>query len=163
MALFRDDRRIRPAKNGDGFEIRMPEEERELLASLPGQLVELLDATAGSPEALEDPAVARLFPDAYSAADGDLAEEYRRLMTDDLRERHRAALETLAAGSRADRIDEGELYAWMTALTHLRLVLGTRMGITEDSNPPIDDPAFGVYSYLSWLQEQAVEALSTRL
>ena len=155
---MREKRRIKPVKNG--FEINLPIEERELLESLPGQLVELLDASAGD---TDDPAIARLFPDAYSAADSDLAAEYRRLMTDDLRERHRAALETLAAGSHAQRIDEAELYAWMTALTQLRLVLGTRLGITEDTFPPEDDPAYGVYSYLSWLQEQAVEALSSRL
>jgi hypothetical protein len=148
-------------RKGDGFVIKLPEEERELLASLPGQLVELLDATAGDAEALSDPAIARLFPDAYSAADGDLAEEYRRLMTDDLRERHRASLETLAAGAHAERVDEGELYAWMTALTQLRLVLGTRLGITEDTIPSDDEPAYAVYSYLSYLQEIIVEALSS--
>ena len=148
-------------RKGDGFVVKLPEEERELLASLPGQLVELLDATAGDPEAMQDPALARLFPDAYSAADADLADEYRRLMTDDLRDRHRASLETLAAGARAERVDEGELYAWMTALTQLRLVLGTRLGITEDMIPPDDDPAYGVYSYLSYLQELVVEALSS--
>ncbi len=153
-------KRIKRKRDG-GYAIRLPEEERELLASLPGQLVEMLDATAGDAEALSDPAVARLFPDAYSAADADLADEYRRLMTDDLRERHRSALETLAAGAHAERVDEGELYAWMTALTQLRLVLGTRLGITEDTVPSADDPAYGVYSYLSWLQEQVVEALSS--
>ena len=153
-------KRIKAKK--DGYAIRLPEEERELLASLPGQLVELLDATAGDADALSDPAIARLFPDAYSAADGDLAEEYRRLMTDDLRERHRASLETLARGARAEHVDEGELYAWMTALTQLRLVLGTRLGITEDTAPQEDEPAFAVYSYLSYLQELIIEALSSK-
>jgi hypothetical protein len=148
-------------RKGDGFVIKLPEEERELLASLPGQLVELLDASAGDADAMSDPALARLFPDAYSAADGDLADEYRRLMTDDLRDRHRASLETLAAGAHAERVGEGELYAWMTALTQLRLVLGTRLGITEDAIPPDDEPAYAVYSYLSYLQELVVEALSS--
>jgi hypothetical protein len=82
-------------------------------------------------------------------------------MTDDLRERHRAALETLAAGARAERVDAGEVYAWMTALTQLRLVLGTRLGVTEDTIPPEDDPAYAVYSYLSWLQEEGIDALSS--
>jgi len=168
MALFGDDRRIRPSKRG-GFDIRLPDAERELLASLPGELVELLDASAGDPEAIaNDPALARLFPDAYSAADSDLAAEYRRLMTEDLRERHRASLEVMAAGANADRIDADELYAWMTALGQLRLVIGTRLGVTEEmpNGFPDDDPAataFALYSYLSWLQEQAVEALSATL
>ncbi len=58
----------------------------------------MLDQTAGDPNALEDdPALARLFPDAYTAIDADFGAEYRRLMTDDLRERHRTSLETMAA------------------------------------------------------------------
>jgi len=148
-------------RKGDGFAIKLPEEERELLASLPGQLVELLDATAGDAEALSDPAIARLFPDAYSAADGDLAEEYRRLMTDDLRGRHRASLETLPAGARAERVDEGELYAWMTALNQLRLVIGTRIGITEDEFHDRELPAYAVYDYLTFLQDQVIDALAS--
>jgi hypothetical protein len=168
--LFRDDRRIRPAKNGDGFEIRLPDAERDVLASLPGELVELLDQTAGDPDALrDDPALARLFPDAYTAADTDLADEYRRLMTDDLRERFRVALETLASCARAERVDTEQLHGWMTALTQLRLVLGTRLGVTEDlhiEDVADDDaaaPAFHLYAYLSWMQEQVVEALSSTL
>ena len=56
----------------------------------------------------------------------------------------------------------------MTALGQLRLVIGTRIGVTEDMRPDeFDDPirgaAFALYGYLSWLQEQAVEALSSTL
>jgi hypothetical protein len=168
--LFRDDRRIRRAKHGDGFDIRLPDAERDVLASLPGELVELLDATAGDAQAIaDDPALARLFPDAYTAADSDHAEEYRRLMSDDLRERFRTALETMASCARADHVDIEQLHAWMTSLTQLRLVLGTRLGVTEDlSFEDIADddpaaPAFHLYGYLSWLQEQVVEALSSTL
>jgi len=168
MALFGDDRRIRPAKSGNGFDIRLPDMERELLASLPGELVELLDSSAGDPDAMtEDPALARLFPDAYTAVDTGFNDEYRRLMTEDLRDRHRVALETLAAGAQTNHIDTEELHAWMTALASLRLVIGTRLGVTEDMDE-IDEnhpnvQGFALYSYLSWLQEQAVEALSSTL
>lgn len=170
MALFRDDRRIRRAKSGAGFDIRLPDAERELLASLPTELVQLLDESAGDPDALKrDPALARLFPDAYTAVDTGFNDEYRRLMTDDLRDRHRISLETLAAGARSTRIDTEELHAWMTALNQLRLVLGTQLDVTEDLNPndiESDHPnahAYALYSYLSWLQEQAVAALATTL
>ncbi|MEY2398758.1 MAG: hypothetical protein QOJ00_1932, partial [Actinomycetota bacterium] len=159
MGLFRDDRRIRPAKNGEGFDVRMPDEERELLASLPTELVELLDTAAGDLGAIhDDPALARLFPDAYTAVDTGFNEEYRRLMTEDLRDRHRIALETLAAGATANHITVEELHAWMTALNQLRLVIGTRLDVTEDLDPrtiSADHPnaaAFALYSYLSWLQ-----------
>ena len=142
---------------GEGFDLRLPIAERELLASLPGQLVELLDENDQ-----DDPALARLFPDAYSAADADLAEEYRRLMSDDLRDRHRAALKTLASGAHAEHVSAEDLYAWMTALTQLRLVIGTRIGVTEEWDPDEDDPTAAVYGYLSWLQEQVIDALSSR-
>ncbi len=161
-------RSIKPAKKGGGFDIRLSQPERDVLASLPGELVELLDQTAGDAAATrDDPALARLFPDAYSAADTDLADEFRRLMTDDLRDRFRGALETMAAGARAERISHDELYAWMTALTQLRLVLGTRLDITEETHAAgfgDDDPrapAYNLYGYLSWLQEQVVEALTS--
>jgi hypothetical protein len=45
-------------------------------------------------------------------------------------------------------------------------VLGTRLDVQEDtfaSEPNLNDPrghALAVYGYLSWLQEQLVEALS---
>ncbi len=170
MGLFRDDRRVRPAKHRDGFEIRLPDDERELLASLPGQLVELLDQAARDETLMrEDPALARLYPDAYGDEHAEHAEEFRRLMTEDLRERHRAALELLAATASREVIDADELHAWMSAINQLRLVLGTRLGVTEDENPAEiteDDPRFAGYSlygYLSYLQEQVVEALTSTL
>jgi hypothetical protein len=170
MGLFRDDRRIRRSKSGDGFDVRLPSAERELLASLPGELVELLDQSAGDPSARrDDPALARLFPDAYTAIDQHLTDEFRRLMEDDLRDRHRAALETLAAGAQSERVTAADLHAWMTALAQLRLVIGTRLGVEEDTDPRSisdDDPraaAFALYGYLSWLQEEVVDALSSTL
>ena len=51
----------------------------------------------------------------------------------------------------------------MTALTQLRLVIGTRLGITEDDEPDRDEPGYNLYGYLTWLQDLVVEALSTQL
>lgn len=170
MALFRDNRRVRPAKGRDGFEIRLENNERELLAALPGQLVELLDAAAGDDALLrEDPALARLYPDAYGDADREHAEEFRRLMNEDLMERHRGALEMLAATATREHVNAEELAGWMSAINQLRLVLGTRLGVTEDLDPDDlddDDPrrdGLALYGYLSFLQEQVVEAMSTTL
>ena len=171
MSPLRDQRRIRPAKRGGGFEVRLEPPERELLASLPGQLVELLDATAGDDAAVAaDPALARLFPRAYrDEREAEASGEYHRLMGEDLRERHRSALETLAAGATADRVEADDLHRWAAALTQLRLVLGTRIGVTEDVDwDDIDDShpaagAFALYGWLSWLQEQVVESLTTTL
>jgi hypothetical protein len=121
----------------------------------------------------DDPALARLFPDAYPD-DPDATAEFRRYTQADLtaerRRRARVALETL------DRIKGGgrlslipvEAAAWLGALNDLRLVLGTRLEITTDDQEPGQD--FGpsdprtayipVYYYLGYLQETLVEALS---
>ena len=79
----------------------------------------------------------------------------------------RAALRTLAGTLDRDRLDEAELAAWLTALNDLRLVLGTRLDVGEELGrvDPGDPraPALSLYAYLSWLQEQAVEAAAAAL
>ena len=115
------------------------------------------------PTRSSDPALARLFPDAYSAADADLADEYRRLMTDDLRDRHRAALETLAVGRARRARRRGRAVRVDDRARQLRLVLGTRIGVTEEWEPEDDDAAGQLYGYLTWLQGEVVEALASTL
>lgn len=69
----------------------------------------------------------------------------------------------------ADRLDEEQLVAWLGSLNDLRLVLGTRLEVTEEDyerDVPDEDPrrpAFAVYHYLSWLEEELVEALGSGL
>ena len=54
-------------------------------------------------------------------------------------------------------------------MNDLRLVLGTRLDVRDDELlervDPADPraPALGLYAYLSWLQEQLVEALEADL
>ncbi|MCL6568207.1 MAG: DUF2017 domain-containing protein [Meiothermus silvanus] len=62
-----------------------------------------------------------------------------------------------------------ELEAWLRVLNDLRLVLGTRLDVDEttlalglDPRDP-KAPDLALYGYLSWLQEQAVEAASAAL
>jgi hypothetical protein len=62
-------------------------------------------------------------------------------------------------------VSEEELHAWLSALNDLRLVLGTRLGVTEETyedgideaDPQADDLA--LYAYLTWLQDGILEAL----
>ncbi len=135
-----------------------------MLAGLPAQLRSLLE---GAPD---DPALRRLFPPAY-AEHPDNESEYRRLMGDELRERHLAALAVLEETAGTEHLTAEQAHGWLAALNDLRLVLGTRLDVGEE---PIDeaktgaidpdDPeaaALGLYHYLSWLQEQMVEALSS--
>ena len=59
-----------------------------------------------------------------------------------------------------------EADAWLRGLNDLRLVLGTRLDVTEETDfeRELDTSERGrqlaVYAYLTWLQEQFVEALS---
>lgn len=153
-------KRVRRTRKGE-FEIRLPTEERELLRGLPGQLREALDEA----DPASDPAVARLFPSAYPD-DDERDREFRRLMQDELTTGRLEALAALENGADAERLDEAQVMAWARAINDIRLFLGTRLDVSEDDasrNVPDDDPrapGLAVYHYLSWLQEQIVDALA---
>jgi hypothetical protein len=144
---------------GHGVALRLPAHEQALVRTLAADLVATLD---GAPE---DPSLRRLAPPAYD----DEADEqaYREIMGAELLTGRKQALELLAATAGNDRLSAEEAEAWLRALNDLRLVLGTRLDIQEDSlvdgideNDP-EAAGLAVYAYLSWLQEQLVEALST--
>ena len=149
-------RRIRRLRKG-GVEVRLPDIEREFLRSLAPEMRELLESP-------EDPAVARLFPVAYPD-DEQRQAEYRLLAGGELLDSHIAALATLEASADAERLDEEQAHAWMRALNEVRLVLGTRLDVTEEGDERPSDPgdpripAFAAYDYLSSLQGELVEAL----
>ena len=158
-------RRIRRNRKGE-YELRLPTEEREMLRSLPGQLLDLLDASGEGGAAGHEPDLQRLFPPAY-AGDPSSEAEYRRLMGSELLEGHREALRVMAATLDQPVLDEEQMAAWLTGLNELRLVLGTRLDVSEEQ-PPLDPadpaaPAMALYGYLTWLQQQAVDALSGAL
>jgi hypothetical protein len=138
------------------YGLRIPAEERELLAALVVQLRELLELTT------DDPSVRRLFPTAYHE-DADRDREYQQLARDELLERRLASLATVEATARARELDEAQLSGWLTALNDLRLVLGTRLDVSEEQAALPDDhpdaPAMAVYGYLSMLLGDVVDAL----
>ena len=147
---------IERTRKGD-YRLRLSDGERELLERLPAELLALLAAEP------DDPALRRLRPSAYED-DPEAEDEYRRLMDPELQEGRRDALRLLADTAARDRLTTEELDAWLRALTDLRLALGTRLGVTEEvysqEIDPRDPQAYelAVFAYLSWLQEQAVEA-----
>jgi Domain of unknown function (DUF2017) len=150
-------RRIERTGKGE-IRLRLPRHERALLRSLPAELRRLLV------EAPDDPSLERLFPPAYDDAEDEA--EYRRLMGDELTEGRRRALRVIEETLDQDRLTKEQAEAWLTALNDLRLMLGTRLGVTEDMLlerfRPDDPNAFelSLYAYLSWLQEQLVDALA---
>ena len=133
----------------------------------------LVGLSSGAVEAPRDPALARLLPDAY-ADDPQAAGEFRRFTEQDLRSGKRAhagtVLATLAPHlERGGRLllDRDEADAWLGTLNDLRLVLGTRLEVSEDTelDGDADDPrssALQVYSWLGWLQESLLARLDPR-
>ena len=139
-------------------ELRLSRDERSLLAGVVAELRALLDGAPG------DPSLRRLFPPAYDEAEDERA--YRDLMGGELLDGRRAALDVVAQTVEHERLTPEEADAWLRALNDLRLVLGTRLDVREDAFAEElrrDDPrapALAVYGYLSWMQEQLIEALS---
>jgi len=160
--IFR--RRVRRARNG-GFDLHIPKDEREMLWSVGPSLREVLVDRATALQPGEDEAVDRLFPAAYPD-DEERQAEFRLLAHDQLLESHLGALAVLEETADADHLDEDQLLAWMRALNNIRLVLGVRLGVTEDRDEwpdSLDDPrapAFAMYQYLTYLQGEIIEELS---
>lgn len=132
-------------------------------------LAELLGLAedAGPPD---DPAVARLLPDAYPD-DPAASSEFRRYTERDLRAGKTAAartvLATLPEHGGLVSLSGAEAQTWLRALNDIRLALGVRLGITEDADAELDrtnpeDPRFGalaLYDWLSAMQDSLVRAL----
>jgi hypothetical protein len=149
-------------RSGGEIGLKLSRDERALLARLAAELRAQLDDEPGG-----EPSLRRLFPPAYE----DEADEraYRELAGDSLLDGRRAALEVLAETVDHKRLSAEEADAWLRTLNDLRLVLGTRLDVQEDTfasdlrpDDP-DAPALAAYGYLSWVQEQLVEALTSGL
>jgi hypothetical protein len=132
----------------------------------------LVGLSSGPVAPPEDPALQRLLPDAYSDDDPDASSEFRRYTEADLRAGKRehagTVLATLPSGGGRLVLDRDQADAWLGCLNDLRLVLGTRLEVTEDldaSDLDEDDPrrqALEVYGWLGWLQESLISCLSPR-
>ncbi|MER6299391.1 DUF2017 domain-containing protein [Kitasatospora sp. NPDC001539] len=181
---------------GDGgAAIALDEVEASILRSLEVQMLELIgpgpggdggDPLAalfaeGPSEAPADPALARLFPDAY----GDPAKpddpealaasaEFRRYTELDLRARKRddalQVVRTLDGLGDAGvvKLPAAECPRWLGALNDLRLTLGVRLDVTEEDErglyelPDGDErkPLVMAYLWLGALQESLLEAIT---
>jgi hypothetical protein len=148
--------RIRRGRGG-GIRLRLPHDERELIEVLCG---ELRGRVGDEPD---HPDLRRLFPPAH-ADDPEAEDGYRRLVGSQLESGRERAIATVESTVRNDVLSTEDAESWLRVLNDLRLVLGTRLGVTEEMSYDLDpnDPAaadLAVYAYLSWLQEQLVEAL----
>ena len=147
-------------KKGDRFAVRLGKRERELLVELCQQSRALLETEDPS----SDPAVARLFPAAYQ--DDPLRNlEYEANLGGAPRTGKLDALDTVLRTAHTRALSEEEFLSWMGVVNDLRLVLGTRIDVTEESTDE-DFPAGGphgdtwqVYQFLGWLLQEMLSAL----
>jgi hypothetical protein len=148
-------RTIRRVRDGS-FQLRLTDDERDLIVDLATQLRELLMSE-------ETDGLQRLYPPAY-ADDAEREAEYRSMVRDELLQKRLAAVDIVEQTAAATSLTEEQVTAWMGAINDLRLVLGTRLDVTEEQDfPALDDPnapAFAVYQYLTHLLAEIVHALS---
>jgi Domain of unknown function (DUF2017) len=150
---------IRKEKDGR-YRVRIDETARTVLSDLARQLTPAV--------ATHDPMTKRLFPPAYpDPLLEDVEREYRGLVDTPLVAHHQRALETLVATAQSETLTEEEVHDWLSAVESMRLVLGTRLDVTEDMSPPDpNDPAaaeYALYEYLGGLQYLLVETLAADL
>ncbi|MEV7401076.1 DUF2017 domain-containing protein [Streptomyces sp. NPDC091267] len=186
------------ATPGGGAAVALDEVEIAILRSLAVQLLELIgpgdepaegeDPLAalfaeGPSEPPSDPALARLFPEAYGDDDRELraaSAEFRRFTENDLRTRKRddalAVVRTLDGLSPAGdggavlTLTAQECRNWLGSLNDLRLTIGTRLEVSDEDGAedgslyrlPDSDPRKPMvmaYLWLGALQETLVETL----
>jgi len=117
-----------------------------------------------------DPAVARLLPD-FSRDDAELAAGLRMIREPEVIDAKDAAavtlLDSLPRGGGTVRLDEETAREWLTALNDVRLALGVRLDIHDDTEPEVvdadpDSPAYAMFMTYRWLtavQESLVQAM----
>ncbi len=156
---------------GDGsLDVKLRSEEVEALRRVANDILDELKDT-------EDPGLRRLFPPAYKD-DPDRNEEFEVLTRDDLLARKRNAAEAVLKsidrgktkrGTWSARLDEDVAQAWLALVNDARLILGTRLDVTEDMDhgplPPDNPKALqhNLYVYLSAMEWALVEALMVGL
>ena len=140
--------------------------EARIVALLLDQLDQLL--TAEAEDVAGDPVIDRLLP-AGHRSDPELAADYRELTESALRAGKTDDLATVRASLPPDggtvRLDPEQAAAWLRTSNDLRLALGTRLDIQEDTEPPEDltseqGQQLAVYYWLTGLQGSLVDALA---
>jgi hypothetical protein len=167
--------RFRRLRRG-GIQANLETAEAAVLIQLCRELSDILPEPDEDPKT-DDPVVNRLFPRAYLDPTAEEAEsEWQRYARPDLVEGRKEAVETFLhtlAGARQHRgglevtLSPEEADAWLAVVNDARLALGTRLEVTEETNPADldpDDPAtapFAVYWWLGWVEEKLVATMAS--
>lgn len=173
-------------RHGDNaYLANFSESEREVLVNLVEQIIELLaervDHHNDDPLAAmvgitmhdtppDDEVLLRLLPNAY--ADQVDASEFRRYTESTLRQKKQAhamamRIHLKSAVDGIVEVDHDGANAWLGAMNDVRLALGVRLKVEENTHQELellapDDPmrgVYAVYSWLGWLQESLISAL----
>jgi hypothetical protein len=145
-------------RRGGGIEIRLSDEERAVMTQVVGQLRDAMLANA------DDPMLRRLFPPAY-VDDEEKEAGFKALARDELLESRLQSIDVVEKSVASETLDAEEAEAWLRAMNALRLVLGTRLDVSEDTMPELtpddpDLPAWVLYDLLSRLVWELVEAMA---
>lgn len=167
--------------------LRVDDVERGLLMSVARQVMDLVQPAEVSPDQdplaaqlgwvdgdvgiSDDPAVARLLPDAYD--DPEDARDFRRFTENDLRQsKMQHALTVVEEIERSgEKVSVTSTDSWLRLLNDARIAIGTRIQISENNHEelaglPDDDPRSGlfhVYDWLTFLQESLVRCMDPEL
>lgn len=157
-------------RSGGSLDARLSSDEAGAIRRVAMDILEELNDTT-------DPGIRRLFPPAYKD-DPQREEEFEVMTRDDLLIRKRNAAEAVVRsidkgktkkGMWSARLDEDVSQAWLALMNDARLVIGTRLDVTEEMDPeplPSDHPdaqQYNLYLYLGALQWALVEALMVGL
>ncbi len=153
-------RKVKRRRDGR-IELRLSEEETEVIAHVIEQLREaiLADTDAQS--------LRRLFPPAY-ADDAEKEAGFRAIARDELLESRLAALDEVDAALAEPVMAPERANGLLRSFNDVRLVLGTRLDVSEDDDPHLDPddpdaPAWALYYFLSGLVAELVDALAADL
>ena len=142
------------------YEVRLSDDICELLGLLTHDLRELLIVD-------DDGGLRRLYPTAYPD-DAEKNAEFAAFEHDQLLAARLQALDVVDESLDAAELSQEQLECWMRVFNEMRLVIGTRLDISEDDDRrrDPDDPdaaAFELYRLLTFVVGEAVEALATGL
>ena len=153
-------------RSGDELVARLLDAEAGIVGLLLDQLEQLLDADPDDTGG--DPVLDRLLPPGHTS-DPEIAADFRGLTEAGLRSGKADDLATVRATLPPDggevRLDDDQARAWLRTTNDLRLALGTRLGVTAETEPP-EDPAdeegsqLAVYYWLTAVQGSLVDALA---
>lgn len=160
-------------RDGEHCVARFAPDEVNVLRKVAAEVVALL--TDGFDH--DDPVVGRLFPDVYPDLPEDSA-EYRHFTEGELKtskiDQAGAILAALpSSGGGEVKLDAESAEAWLKALNDVRIALGVRLEIHDETSleseldeAVLRDPTssrvfqLSVYAYLGYLQESLLEAMA---